>query len=41
MGILYIVIGLLILMYPDLVYYMVAGVFGMQGLSSLVRAGNQ
>lgn len=37
-GLLYIAVGILVLAYPDLVYYWVAGGFLLQGLSSLVQA---
>jgi len=37
-GILFIIIGILVLMYPDLVYYLVVVGFLMQGISNLVRA---
>ena len=37
-GIVYIGVGMLIIAYPGLVYYWVAGGFLLQGLSSLVRA---
>ncbi|MFW5979995.1 MAG: hypothetical protein ACOC4G_03020 [Bacillota bacterium] len=37
-GITYLVVGFLIIMYPKFVYYWVAGVFFVQGISSLVRA---
>ena len=37
-GIIYIIVGVLIILYPNFVYYWVAGVFLLQGLSSLVRA---
>ena len=40
MGILYIIIGILLLFYPELIYYWVATVFFLQGISTLVRAGN-
>lgn len=37
-GIMYIIVGILIIFYPKFVYYWVAGVFLLQGISSLVRA---
>ncbi len=37
-GTIYLGVGVLILAYPDLVYYWVAGGFMMQGVSALVRA---
>ena len=37
-GFIYIAVGLLILMYPEFVYYWVAGGFFIQGVASLVRA---
>ncbi len=37
-GIIYIAVGFLILLYPEFVYYWVAGGFFIQGVSSLVRA---
>ena len=37
-GFIYIAVGFLILMYPEFVYYWVAGGFFIQGVSSLVRA---
>ena len=40
-GIIYIVVGVLIILYPNFVYYWVSGVFILQGLSSLVRAWMQ
>ena len=40
-GIIYIVVGILIILYPNFVYYWVSGVFILQGLSSLVRAWMQ
>ena len=36
-GIIYLIMGVLILIYPDLVYYWVAGGFFLQGVSLLVR----
>ena len=37
-GIIFITIGIIVLIYPELVYYLVAAGFLMQGISSLVRA---
>ncbi|MFW5873560.1 MAG: hypothetical protein ACOCZZ_01655 [Bacillota bacterium] len=37
-GLLYIVVGVLVLAFPELVYYWVAGGFLLQGLTSLVQA---
>lgn len=37
-GIIYLGVGALILLYPDFVYYWVAGVFFIQGVSSLIRS---
>ena len=37
-GIIYMFVGALILLYPQFLYYWVAGVFFIQGISSLVRA---
>ncbi|MFW6270520.1 MAG: hypothetical protein ACOC4G_10620 [Bacillota bacterium] len=40
MGILYIIFAILILFYPTLVYYWIALVFILQGISSLIQAWN-
>ncbi|NQT07210.1 MAG: hypothetical protein HQ575_06695 [Candidatus Omnitrophica bacterium] len=37
-GIIYFVVGLLIIFHPKFLYYGVAGVFFVQGISSLFRA---
>jgi len=37
-GLVYVLVGILILIYPHLVYYWVSGGFLIQGLSSLYRA---
>ncbi len=37
-GIVYLAVGLLIIFYPELLYYGVAGVFFVQGISLLFRA---
>lgn len=37
-GLVYISVGILILVYPKFLYYGVAGVFMIHGISSLVRA---
>mgnify|MGYP006273270619 FL=1 len=37
-GVIYLGVGALILLYPDFVYYWVAGVFFIQGVSSLIRS---
>lgn len=40
-GLVYIVVGILILLYPRLLYYGVAAVFLLHGISSLIRAWQQ
>ena len=37
-GIIYVFVGILIIFYPELVYYWVSGGFIVQGISSLIRA---
>lgn len=40
-GLVYVVAGILILIYPRLLYYGVAAVFLLHGISSLIRAWQQ
>ena len=40
-GLVYIVVGILILLHPRLLYYGVAAVFLLHGISSLIRAWQQ